>query len=90
MANLILDRRQQKALANDRELSLNVMEFEVLWILSAFTGRPMTLKHIVGLLDDAEIDSNIQHLGGVLEGLQEKLPGHRIAKKGNDCVFLTA
>lgn len=90
MANLVLDRRQQKAHFKNHDLALNSMEFEVLWILSAFKGRTMSLKHIVGLLDDAEVDSNVQQLGCVIEGLGQKLPGHQITNKENGCVFMSA
>lgn len=73
MANLILDRRCQRAVLNSRELTLDQFEFEVLWVLSAFTGRPMSIRCLLGRLDDLELEADSHTIHTALLRLEHKL-----------------
>lgn len=74
MANLILDRNQHRVLVNGTEYQLTDLEFEVLWVLSAFTGIPLTLDRLTGHLHDNDVEAEIHQLHPCLLALQQKLP----------------
>jgi DNA-binding response OmpR family regulator len=89
MANLVLDRRFQSALINNSEVVLNPLEFEVLWILSAFKGQLVSMKKLTGRLEYLEEDLDTRMVKSTLESLAEKLPLHHIARQGNGCMLMT-
>ena len=89
MANLILDRHQQRVVLIGMECSLTDLEFEVLWVLSAFTGIPLTLDRLTGHLHDNDVETDIQQLHPCLLALQQKLPLPRRLGMTNDRVILS-
>jgi DNA-binding response OmpR family regulator len=88
MANLILDRRFHHALLDNRELSLDQLEFDVLWILSAFTGRPFSLRTLLHRLDDLEQNTDAGRLSAVIGQLESKLGTSQIQRLEGDQIVL--
>lgn len=74
MANLILDRNQHRVLLNGMECQLTDLEFEILWVLSAFTGISLTLDRLTGHLHDNDVEADIHQVHPSLLALQQKLP----------------
>lgn len=88
MANLLLDRRLRRAILNDREIMLSEPEFDILWILSAFTGQPLSLKSLTSRLDDLDHDLDINQVMPALRSLEAKLPHNCLSFQSEGRVLL--
>lgn len=88
MANLLPDRRLRRAIWNDHEIALSEPEFEILWVLSAFTGRPLSLKSLTSRLDDMDHDLEIGQVVPALYSLESKLPHNRLSFQAGEKILL--
>ena len=88
MANLILDRQLRRATLHNHEIHLSDLEFEILWVLSAFTGIPLSLERLTGHLHDNDIEADHQQIQPCLAALQSKLQHSRRLGLDNGHVVL--
>lgn len=88
MANLLLDRRLRRAIWNDCEITLSEPEFEILWVLSAFTGRPLSLRSLTSRLDELDHDLDISQVVPALHSLESKLPRNRLSFPSGEKILL--
>ena len=77
MSNLVLDRPRCQAILNDTRIPLTDQEFELLWILSAHSGKSLTHQRLVEYLDDQDLDMSVQDVLPCLLSLKEKIPPPR-------------
>lgn len=75
MANLLLDRQRQQARLNDHVIDLTPLEFEVLWVLTGFSGVPVSGRALCARLMDGDLDIDPSCLQEALGRLDDKLPG---------------
>ena len=77
MSNLTLDRTQYQAEINGKTIVLNHVEFELLWVLSAFSGRSITHQRLVEHLEEHDVSIHTDHVLSSLISLKEKIPQPR-------------
>lgn len=86
MANLLLDRQRQQVRLNDHVIDLTPLEFEVLWVLTGFSGVPVSGRALCARLMDGDLDIDPARLQEALNRLDDKLPGSTRLRLDNGSV----
>lgn len=86
MANLLLDRQRQQVRLNDHIIDLTPLEFEVLWVLTGFSGVPVSGRALCARLMDGDLDIDPARLQEALNRLDDKLPGSTRLRLDNGSV----
>ncbi len=89
MSNLLLDRPRCQVILNDIRIPLTEQEFELLWILSAHSGKSLTHQRLIEYLDKHDLELSVHELLPSLLSLKEKIPPpHRLALLGGRAMLI--